>query len=592
MTASMKIDRLTSPLCDAETGTGRSMGSLRVRLVLAFLLVGVPPMLAAAYLAASLISGAFLKNVEEWLTDTSRFFVLELSDAESDSARLAKVLSTRVPELGLLGKGATANPEIDLVFSQGYDLLAIYDAKQTIRYASRPFVPFTPLPTGTKQALFSLEADGRRYLMTGAVEPFQSNGETLYLLVGTWIEETYLGGIRLMTELDLHLYYKQPSGFSTIGVAGQTPTRLSEAIVARLTAEDRPVYIDDDIATYGSVYAGLHDASGALVGVIACGLEARDGFLPKIGGWGFYAGMLAFGTVLSVLAGTWVSGLLVRPLRALSAAVRSVTAGDYHQRVPEVGGAELSELARSFNTMSEQLNRMHDLEVELRRRDRLAVLGEAATVIAHEVRNPLGIIQTSAELVRQASELRPADEKLLGYVIDEVRRIERLVRDFLDFAHPKAPLREPVALRPLVDRVAAFGELELATRGIEFCVEDHAPGAIVAGDADQLYQACLNLILNAMDAMPHGGCIRCRIETAGSGYALVIADTGTGISPDIVSRIFNPFFTTKSKGTGLGLAKVQTVAQAHGGNVDYADAPGGGASFRIVLKRYAARDRS
>jgi signal transduction histidine kinase len=174
-------------------------------------------------------------------------------------------------------------------------------------------------------------------------------------------------------------------------------------------------------------------------------------------------------------------------------------------------------------------------------------------------------------------------------VIDEVRRIERLVRDFLDFAHPKAPLREPVPLRDLVDRVAAFGELELATRNIEFRIEDHAPGAVVAGDADQLYQACLNLVLNAMDAMPNGGRIRCCIEPAGNDFALVIADTGPGISPSIVGRIFNPFFTTKSKGTGLGLAKVQTVAEAHGGKVEYADVPGGGASFRILLKRYAAR---
>src|SRR5438105_12291491 len=116
--------------------TSRLFASLRVRLVLAFLLVGVPPMLAAAYLAASLISGAFQDNVEQWLTDTSRFFLLELKDAESDAGRLAKVLSKRVPALGLLGHPAPAGPssEIDLVFSQGYDLLVVYDANHTIRY--------------------------------------------------------------------------------------------------------------------------------------------------------------------------------------------------------------------------------------------------------------------------------------------------------------------------------------------------------------------------------------------------------------------------------------------------------------------------
>ena len=212
-------------------------------------------------------------------------------------------------------------------------------------------------------------------------------------------------------------------------------------------------------------------------------------------------------------------------------------------------------------------------------------LGQAAMVIAHEVRNPLGIIKTSTEVVRNRARLGGTEAKMLGYVIDEVRRIETLMREFLDFAQPRPLVRSPLPLHNVIERVAAIAAPELARHGIELRIDDASKGAEVAGDADQLHQACLNLVLNAMDAMPTGGTIFASLAVNSDTVSLTIRDEGPGVPEAIRAEVFNPFFTTKAKGTGLGLAKVQSVAAAHGGTVTCESEPGRGAAFTLALPR-------
>ena len=262
--------------------------------------------------------------------------------------------------------------------------------------------------------------------------------------------------------------------------------------------------------------------------------------------------------------------------------------GDYQSRVSVEGTKEFKELASGFNGMAEELSKLRGLEEELRRRDRLTALGEAAMVIAHEVRNPLGIIKTSAEVVRKRAQMSVSDERLLGYVVDEVRRIERLIREFLDFARPKSPNMVPTRLRTLIDRVTAVARVELQKNDVTLEITETAPDVECAIDIDQMHQAILNLVLNALDAMPDGGHISLIIGANDKQASITVADTGTGILPEVAAKIFNPFFTTKAKGTGLGLAKVQHVAEAHGGTASCVSVPGKGASFTITLPRVPA----
>ena len=462
------------------------MTTLRLRLVIGFLLVSVPAMLASAYVAARLLSNAFESNVQEWLGETSRFFELEVSDATTEAQRVAEVIARR-SESTTGGELPTAiEKDLALLGSVGYDLIAIYTDDREKLFESRPFTMTDGLPTQAERGIFKIETQGQHYIMAGAVHSVRVRGETVHILVGTWLDDAYLGGIKAVTSLDVRLFADTGSGFTPVllthtgdGRARPVPANVIEQLTAgAATIFDRQA----DEGGYSAVYTGFRGVDGKLVAVAFIGLASREGFFEQIGRWRLFVGIFLFGTALSVIVGGAMSGILVRPLQALTHGVRAITTGDYRQRVTAQGGREIAELATGFNVMAEQLGKLHALEEELRRRDRLSALGQAAMVIAHEVRNPLGIIKTSTEVVRNRAKLGPAEDRMLGYIVDEVRRIETLVRDFLDFAQPKEPRKTVFPLRSVIERVAALAAPELGKRNIVLDITDEAKGVLVSGD--------------------------------------------------------------------------------------------------------------
>jgi signal transduction histidine kinase len=294
-------------------------------------------------------------------------------------------------------------------------------------------------------------------------------------------------------------------------------------------------------------------------------------------------GIFLGGFILSVLAGVAMSGLLARPLQQLTKAVRLIGDGDFHQRLTEKGGSELEELARSFNSMASELERFRAIEADLRRREKFSAVGEAAAMIAHEIRNPLGIIKTSTDLVRSRSHLAPSEAKMMDYISEEVKRIDRLIHDFLDFARAAPPRLEPLDLHAVVTRAKAIMQPEFDRLAISCVIEEHTAQPMVLADPDHLYQAVLNLLLNAIDAVEGGGVITIRLAHDADGVRLTVLDSGPGLPDAILGRVFDPFFTTKSKGSGLGLAKVQSIMESHGGQVRYRKLAGYGACFDLVF---------
>ncbi len=180
--------------------------------------------------------------------------------------------------------------------------------------------------------------------------------------------------------------------------------------------------------------------------------------------------------MLSLSVGWLVSARLTRLLRGLSEGVRAVTAGDYTRLVTVSGRDELAELSSTFNHMTVRLAQLHHLEAQLRRRDRLHALGEVAMGLAHEIRNPLGIIKTATQLLHRRANLDETDKRHLEYVVSEVSRINELITDFLDFAKPSAPVRSVQPARPLVEDILGFCKPELDSHNIKTDIDDKAPG--------------------------------------------------------------------------------------------------------------------
>jgi signal transduction histidine kinase/HAMP domain-containing protein len=240
---------------------------------------------------------------------------------------------------------------------------------------------------------------------------------------------------------------------------------------------------------------------------------------------------------------------------------------------------------------------------------KLAALGRLSAGVAHEVKNPLNAMMIHLELLRQqvgttaaigvrggaaavsvaeAPVDRGAAMRHVDVIANEIRRLDEVMQGFLTFARPEDLKLQPVPLRPLIDEVIAIVRPEADRARVEL-IGECAGAANVNGDPTMLRQAFLNLALNACQAMPSGGTLRIECETerfaraAGRRVSIAFTDTGSGIQPDHLKRIFDLYFTTKEKGSGIGLSMVYRTVQMHDGEIEVQSTPGSGTTFRVLL---------
>jgi len=240
------------------------------------------------------------------------------------------------------------------------------------------------------------------------------------------------------------------------------------------------------------------------------------------------------------------------------------------------------------DTIARQLVELEATQAAVFQNEKLAALGRLAAGIAHEVRNPLGVIRASATMRQESFD--PADEafRACQFIREETDRLDGLVKSLLGFARPTELHASSCSAERLFDRVLHLAAADLRARGIEPRREVDASLGELRGDPDLLSQMLLDLVTNAAEAMERGGPIELRAHAAGDEARLEVADSGPGIARADAQRIFEPFYTTKSRGTGLGLAMARRIAAAHGGNLDAvmgrgAGPAGAGACLRARL---------
>jgi signal transduction histidine kinase len=211
--------------------------------------------------------------------------------------------------------------------------------------------------------------------------------------------------------------------------------------------------------------------------------------------------------------------------------------------------------------------------------------------VAHEVRNPLMAIKMLVEAALRAANPRPFTPENLAVVHGEVARLERTVQGFLDFARPPALVRQVIDLRRVVGESVALVGTRARQQRVGLEVSQPEQPVVGAVDRGQLCTVLVNLLLNALDAMPSGGRLNVRLERAGEGeVCLSVADTGSGIAAEVEGQLFTPFISTKPTGTGLGLCISRRIVEEHGGHLAGANRPGGGACFTVVLPLAAVSD--
>jgi signal transduction histidine kinase len=237
---------------------------------------------------------------------------------------------------------------------------------------------------------------------------------------------------------------------------------------------------------------------------------------------------------------------------------------------------------------------LDDMQQQLSRSERLATLGQVAAGIAHEIRNPLVGIGSTAALLRD--EFDPADDKRadIDIILNETRRLDRIVNQIIDYARPRDLVPTQWEVHSLIEEVLKLLDTRLETQRVKV-TRSSAPTLMAYADRDQIKQVLLNLCHNSLDAMPTGGDLRIgagQAARAGNpGIFIEVVDTGSGISQKHLSQVFQPFFTTgKQHGTGLGLAICRNIAEAHGGDITLISEPGSGTTARLWLRFGLASD--
>ena len=277
---------------------------------------------------------------------------------------------------------------------------------------------------------------------------------------------------------------------------------------------------------------------------------------------------------------TPIAQAITQPLAKLTLFVRSFSKNQI-VLAPKEGPPEVQELAIAFEKMMQDLKKT---QADLTRAAKLAVVGEMSAAMSHEVRTPLGILRSSADILLREPKLSPEGREVLGFIISETERLNKLVSTLIDAARPRTPAFANVNLTEVIANAIALLKNQAQQKEITITFE-HAEATNLRADADQMTQVLMNLLMNAIQILPSGGKIEVHLQSISDEIVMDILDDGPGILAENQAQIFEPFFTQRAGGVGLGLAVVRQIVQAHGGDIFYQTSKYQGAQFIITLPR-------
>ncbi len=389
------------------------------------------------------------------------------------------------------------------------------------------------------------------------------------------------------------------------GAPGHTPV-VDEALLKRLPSNgiDTEKYYGPDGEEYMDILAPAAENGGPQFLKVRYIISYRSLKQRLVGIRKQFLLLTVIFMFVGVFTAAAFAAKLINPILALKESARAIEGGDLDQAVELDREDELGELGRSFNSMAgalkghrrdlEEANRnllaaneeLRLLQTELVRSERMAAVGQLAAGLSHEIDNPIGVIMGFAELLLEDTPPEDPRREDLARILDESRRCKRIVRGLLDFSRPPALGVVPTDLAEALGQTVEAAKTQRLFRDVRINL-DSSPVPKVMADPDRLRQVFMNLMINSAQAMPDGGNIdiKLRHEEAAGEVRISFCDSGPGISPENMERIFEPFYTTKrpGEGTGLGLPICVRLLEEHGGRVWVESASGKGATFTVSL---------
>ena len=271
---------------------------------------------------------------------------------------------------------------------------------------------------------------------------------------------------------------------------------------------------------------------------------------------------------------------ITEPIIDLVGFTEQVAEGNLNDQCEIKTQDEIGDLALAFNQMTRNLQQSRDKLIQA---ERLATAGKMSASFAHEIRNPLSSMRMLSQLLMQKPEMSAEQRQSLQYILEEIERIDNIVKGLMDFARPTTLNLAEQPLVPTLQAVLSLMEANLTHHQIRLVLEFAPDLPDLQFDSDKIKQAFMNVVLNAMEAMPQGGTLSVTIFKLEDGISIKVTDTGVGIPEADIEHLFEPFFSRKDKGTGLGLANVKRILEEHGGTVEIENALDEGATVSMWL---------
>jgi signal transduction histidine kinase len=562
------------------------LGRLQRKVLLVISIIVIVPMLVAGWLAAEWVSISFENRLQQWIVDAARANQNWLQAYQSDAVMLGRVLADDEAYAGKIDRdpeGAMPSQIRRITQELGINLIQVYTPERKLIYSSIPVEVSALWERGQTEAVLKVIRKQKTMLAAVGITPVPRQGNPRYYLVlGSLLGQDFTDELAQLTGLKARLYYREGKNYYDLfSTPGETASlkHLPAAALNRLEREKKSYYsLEAENGQFRGLYMPIVDPTGRVEAIMFSGLERRGVQEVLTNRIALFLSISLLGIVIGVLTGLLLSRLVVQPLQYLRNGVMQLAGQNFNANVPIHSDDELGDLAKAFNAMAARLREARDEQAQRFQKDKLTAMGELSAALAHEIRNPIGIINTSAALLDKPDYDPEKKTQLTRMIREESVRVSNLVQDFLQLSRNRQPVFARIdPAQPLARAL----DLALAgTNNIKVDKQFNHNDARIMADAGLLLQAWGNIFTNALQAMNgKEGMLRLRSGVEDGRVFLSVEDSGPGLPAEIMPRLFEPFFTTKDQGTGLGLTIAYTLTEANGGRLQAAPSEGSGARF-------------
>lgn len=568
---------------------------LQRKVLLVVVIIIAVPVSVTGFFTAYWVTKRVDASIENWLRESTRLNLDWLHGLHHNGRLFADLLADVNHDYWQADAAHPLIPHRFQALAQelGIGFVQIYDLDGRLQYTSSPLQTAWKPMGGRDEAVIRVNLKERRLLAAVTVLAVPRDGAPRYrMVIGTLFDKPLLQRLGATSGLKTRLYYPSGEDFAKAFAEEESaPLRLRLPAEAFGQLQQHREYFSPEAEEdqYWGLYTPVEDSNGRMEAVLFSGLAHRHGDQILADRSALTVAVTLLGTLLAGAMGLLLSRLVIRPVELLRDGVLRVAAQDFRAEIPVSGDDELGDLARAFNTMAASLHNARDERQRTFQRDKLTALGELSLAMAHEIRNPIGVLNSAAQLLDKALDNPARQAELTRMIREETARLNGLLRDFQQLARHRQP---EFALLPLQQPLEAALRVRLAGRPEVAVIRRYGHGeGLIHADAELLQQAWINLINNSLEAIGDAPAeLTLRSWREGAMLCLALEDNGPGVPVENVPRLFEPFFTSKEQGSGLGLTITGTLVDANGGWLEYAAGRDGGAGFVMRFPEAAGVD--